>query len=124
MSRKLFELNGVSYFSIVLKNIPKNMVLETQKYLKDLMDSPGRMSSIVSNASNCLRISYSSDDKDSKRVLVVKNNLSWLMTNKTGLFYVDYSEYKLESIIAAFNSGNFTAFTLHKKLSVETYSVF
>lgn len=124
MGRTLFQLGGIHYSSIVVKNIPNNRVLVVQKALKDRMDSPSRMSSIVSNASNCLKISYSSDDKDSKRVLVVKNNLSWLMANKTGLFYVDYSEYKLESIIAAFNSGNFTAFTLHKELSVETYSVF
>lgn len=86
------------------------------------MDSPGKTSSIAGQGSDCLKITYSMDN-NSNKVSVVKNNLAWLM-HRQEIFYVDYSEYKLESIIAAFNSGNFTAFTLHKELSVETYSVF
>lgn len=123
MGRTLFQLGGIHYSSIVVKNIPKNMILETQKYLKDLMDSPGKTSSIAGQGSDCLTITYSMDN-NSNKVSVVKNNLAWLMQNRQEIFYVDYSEHKLQTIITAFNTGDFSVFTLHKELSVETYSYF
>lgn len=123
MGRTLFQLGGIHYSSIVVKNIPNNRVLVVQKALKDRMDSPGKMSSIAGQGSDCLKITYSMNNS-SNRVSVVKNNLAWLMQNRQGIFYVDYSEHKLQTIIAAFNSGDFNLFTLHKEISVETYSVF
>ncbi len=123
MGRTLFQLGGIHYSSIVIKNIPKHRILVVQKALKDRMNSPGKVSSIAGQGSDCLKITYSMDNT-SNRVSVVKNNLGWLMQNRQGMFYVDYSEHKLQAIIIAFNTGDFSGFTLHKEISVETYSVF
>lgn len=123
MGRKLFDLNGRAYCSIAIKNIPSNRILPLQRELKACMNSPGKMAPIATPKSNCLKITYSMDPT-SNRVSVIKNSLEWLMQNRQDIFYVDYSELNIRSIVDAFNLEDFSTFTLKNEPKTDCYDVF
>lgn len=116
----LFVIDRQAYTSVVIENIPRSMILNIQKLLKDHMNSPGKMTSVLSSSVDCLRITKV---HKSNKVAVVKYGKEWLMSNRSDVFYVDYNKTPMSIVYEAFNSGNFRAFSIPIE-SVETYSVF
>lgn len=122
----LFVLDRQAYTSVVIDNIPRDAILAVQRLLKDNMNSPEKMATVLSSTADCLRITkvHKSD-----KVAVVKYNAGWIKANRADVFYVDCSKTPLHILIEAFKSGNFQALIQwvqgDKTLEpVETYSVF
>lgn len=122
----LFVLDRQAYTSVVIENIPRNMILSLQKFLKDNMNSPGKMTTVLSSTADCLRITkvHKSD-----RIAVVKYNIGWIKKNRFDAFYVNYAKVPLSMVIESFQSGNFQALIQLVQGDepfelIETYSVF
>lgn len=121
----LFVTDTQAYTSVAIENIPRDTILPMQKLLKDNMNSPGKMSTLLGPDTDCLRITKV---HNSNKVNVIKYSSGWLKKNRFDVFYVDYT-VPVGMVIDAFNSNNFQALIQlvqeNKPIeSVETYSVF